>query len=242
MEAETTEDLWFENELLPELRKALSKGPFGMMISHPLVIDPFFVEDPRSYGLVNAQLRWKQGLLDKARAESDWGQVVFLHERPYRLKALLDYVLPAKPPKPELGELLGDTWADAEAPSHFKTNRDVWCSLFNHLGSSKAYLMDVDEIGHLGALPDTLRIYRGYAGRHRTGLSWTLDYDRARWFARRWGSDGARVATGTVEKSKVFALLEGRRESEIVVDPRHVKILKTEQVQDTIDTIADNGL
>lgn len=53
-------------------------------------------------------------------------------------------------------------------------------------------------------------------------LSWTLDYETADWFARRFDEDGT-VYKAQIDKEHIFALFNGRDESEVVLDPKYLK-------------------
>ena len=61
-------------------------------------------------------------------------------------------------------------------------------------------------------------------------LSWTLDYETADWFARRLDEDGTvykaqidKEHTKSDDKEHIFALFNGRDESEVVLDPKYLK-------------------
>ena len=60
-------------------------------------------------------------------------------------------------------------------------------------------------------------------------MSWTLDYEKALWFAKRFDSDGT-VYTAEIEKSNILALFDGRDESEIVVE--HAYLLNIEEYEE----------
>ena len=78
--------------------------------------------------------------------------------------------------------------------------------------------------GQRPAAPVTL--YRGAPGRSNgRGMSWTLDVDRARWFAQRWDLTGrsGSVYKATVKPHAILAMmLGGRDEAEVVVNPRRL--------------------
>ncbi len=87
-------------------------------------------------------------------------------------------------------------------------------------------------------LPDDMPvpIYRGFCldGRDQ-GLSWTTDKIKAKWFARRaskpYGSDGTpQLAIGRVAKRDVVGYLNGREESEVVVFPEKVELIRIDNV------------
>lgn len=86
---------------------------------------------------------------------------------------------------------------------------------------AKAHLgLDDDEQEALAALPDPIEIYRGCRSHNTEGWSWTLDYDKAKWFANRSAGKGQPlVLHAIVPRAKVLAFLTGRGESEIVVQP-----------------------
>ena len=66
-------------------------------------------------------------------------------------------------------------------------------------------------------LPDMVTIYRGVdVGGNPDGLSWTLDKERAEWFARRFHGYGT-LLTYTIQKVAIMAVLLGRGESEVIV-------------------------
>jgi hypothetical protein len=91
--------------------------------------------------------------------------------------------------------------------------------------SGSKYFMMPDERRYLAALPGSITVYRGYQGKHQAkGLSWTLDKERAEWFARRWGGlldlgYLSYVAERTVGKKDIFAYINSRQEQEIILRP-----------------------
>jgi len=113
-------------------------------------------------------------------------------------------------------------WKSDEAPSRSLT---YWLSVFrlavNGIGR---YVTDTEE-----PLPNDLTIWRGVARpRYARGMSWTLDRERAEWFARRFAAmyGDPRLYTATVDSDQVLGYLQGRQESEIVLDPRGLPRLR----------------
>lgn len=87
-------------------------------------------------------------------------------------------------------------------------------------------MMNGDEQDFLNALPLNIRIFRG-AGQEKTeGFSWTLDEEVAKKFASRHVGNSV-VIEGRCEKSKVIAYFATREESEILIDPLDVEIVKS---------------
>lgn len=116
------------------------------------------------------------------------------------------------------GHLAGRLWEAAEYPARLLP-REVWARWF-HAAGLPAHL------------PPVLRLYRGAsvveveavrAGRGVFGMSWTVERDRAAWFAGRWSSHGGRsgvVLSAVVPSGAVLCDLRdgGRGEGELVLD------------------------
>ena len=80
-----------------------------------------------------------------------------------------------------------------------------------------------DERMAVNALPERIRIWRGATGHNHMGWSWTTDREKARWFAvRGYGTTERYLMTAEVESKHVLAILDGRGESEVVVNPKHL--------------------
>jgi len=249
-------------ELLPELQEYLEDDGVMPMIRHPLV---FSVPHNDLFNAhMNKALKSKQALLQRAKDEKDWNRYIFLHERPYRLFALNRAILEQgglKISSLEFCEALRDVWIDTEFP----TDQNLaWCSLLgfacldpypNQLESPHRVatgMMTAEELDWLYQAPDVLTIYRGFTQVENPhgefeddGLSWTLDYEKAKWFARRFvkqnvNEDGtlkwfARdseneipyVAHATISKEDIIAYITARGESEIIIFPSYSSDLMT---------------
>ena len=76
--------------------------------------------------------------------------------------------------------------------------------MFRH--SDPAALMDEAEQAQLAELDDTVTVYRGVTtinSDNLLALSWTLDYETADWFARRFDEDGT-VYKAQIDKEHIF--------------------------------------
>jgi hypothetical protein len=77
--------------------------------------------------------------------------------------------------------------------------------------------MDSEELKILDNLPKSVTIYRGcQKDVNENGISWTLDKDRAEWFATRFKQEGL-VLEKTILKRDIIAVFTGRSESEVVI-------------------------
>ena len=221
------------DELLdPELETYLmdSGGPFGVMLKHPLVFSvPFF--ESMAYR-ANDQLAWKKEKLEKALADHDWSQVVWLHERPHRAQAFAD--IADRITHDQLyWELLADVYTDTE---NFWQESRLWQKLLTSERSCRQLgFMTPEEYNELCDMPATVTVYRGINGRgKKRSWAWTLDRDKAIWFAQRLNREGigkpSTLVTGTVERRHAVGYLTGRGESELVVNPKYVTVTKSEEV------------
>lgn len=203
-------------KLHPDLRAALKQGPFGLMIHHPLVVEVFPV-----WKMCNRVYEMKLEQIARYLKAGDYGQAIWLHERPYRLVKLAEYR--EKMPTDKFRDLLMNIWTDIEFPHQFD---DLPYRLFKQAG----YVSDSAD----DPRKDGLRVYRGVSNEshdfeYADGLSWTLDHAKARWFANRYTKkeDPRAVYTGIVDYADVLAYLTGRGESEIVAGQVHdIKVLE----------------
>jgi hypothetical protein len=114
---------------------------------------------------------------------------------------------------------VGSVWTDSE---NIWQSYDTWRTLWEKPRAGKRFAMDTDERKKLALMPSDITVYRGVNGkgiskrRKNTGMSWTLDRDKAEWFSMRWGQEPHQILTGTVEKKDIHAFFEGRNEAEIV--------------------------
>ena len=88
-------------------------------------------------------------------------------------------------------------------------------------------MMDADEKTFFDQLPNELKIYRGvYLNKKDDkydflGSSWTLDYEKAKWFAERRGfreNEYPLVYSLNVNKEDVLSYFNRRNENEILID------------------------
>ena len=79
--------------------------------------------------------------------------------------------------------------------------------------------MDADEVEIFNKLDNELTIYRGfYSNEYYDALSWTLDYDKAHFFARRFNNTKGSIFQANIKKDDIYAYFECRNEKEIIVD------------------------
>ena len=58
-----------------------------------------------------------------------------------------------------------------------------------------------------------------------------MDYDKAEWFANRFGEEDGTVYEAEIEKAHILAYFNRRNESEVIVDPKHLIDIEETQSQ-----------
>ena len=178
---------------------------------------------------------WRNSLskaIDTAEKPMD---IYMLLNTPYAL-TFLKYAEPFLS-KQDFSELLGIAWISSEyANSDAEVSRAQLTEMLRD--SDPTALMDEEEQAQLAALEDTVTVFRGVTSINSDNLralSWTLDYETADWFAHRFDEDGT-VYEARIDKAHIFALFNGRGESEIVLDPGYLlNIQPTAMQQNVLD-------
>jgi hypothetical protein len=204
MVAEYSEPL--HPDLLPYLET--NKGEWDML-RHPLVYQVPF----RSNGSANAQYAQKLKALEKAIADKDYKQSVWLVEKPYRVEAFIK--IADKLSDTDYWKLLSAVWIDTENQYAYI---EEWKRLLAAKRLNRHYMMDEEDDNILRSLPELVTIYRGcQKGINEDGLSWTLDKSKAKFFANRFGKKGI-ILERTISKNDIVAVLTGRGESEVICE------------------------
>lgn len=196
-------------------------GSFGPMLRHPLVYQvPLY-----NAGVANRVFAGKKARIETHAEAGDWHTVVFMHERPYRLKAFIDYctgydgetgeILPlTEYVNEEYRALAADVWVDSE---NINQNLDEWRALIAQPGDypTGLWLGTEDERAAFEALPwdedDCIQAWRGgVVG----DWSWTTSISTAQFFSRQSGHP---VRTARINKAECFGYLTRRSENELLV-------------------------
>jgi hypothetical protein len=93
--------------------------------------------------------------------------------------------------------------------------------------ADKKILMTEEDYEVFMSLPDEIVVYRGVAvGRNPNGLSWTDDYEKAKWFSNRFNTEKevGYIQKAVVQKKNVLAYFNTRHEKELVCDIRKTQI------------------
>lgn len=230
MKLDETIELMSRPELLDEeLLPYFAPNMYIPMLRHPLIYE--IVVDPKRCAFINYRFRAKQKMLADAIIKKDWNAVIWSHERPYRWEAMTRHMTAMT--DEVYWKLLADIWTDSENIFEYKW----WAEkLLSNPRPGRHFLMEDSEHDALAAMPSKIQIYRGCQVCSRQhgvqGLSWTLKYDTAKWFAKRFPGQQA-IVSGYANKKDVLAYFASRNEAEIVISFRKVKGRKTELLTET---------
>lgn len=200
--AEMNEPL--DADLLPYLEE----GVLGTQLRHPLVYQVPLL----SNGNANAVYKQKISALGLALGKCDYRHFVYLHERPYRLEAFKQ--VEERLTDEQYWELLSSIWMDTENQHQ---NRTEWRKLLEVSRQGHLAMMSERDQIIYRSLPPMVTIYRGCTkGLNEYGFSWTLEKDRAEFFAKRFNRGEPIVLEATIHRADVMAVLTGRNEMEVV--------------------------
>ena len=193
-----------------DLKPYINNGGMFVMLKHPLVFAVPYVEQMHS--LYNKQYEHKKNRISDYLKKKNYEGYIFLYERPYRLMAFLNIADKLK--GKQYWEILADIWTDSE---NIWQNKKTYKMLFGENLESKKYFMSKEDRKYFDSLPEQVVVYRGYLqGKNKTGFSYTLNKERAEWFANRFSGDG-KVYERTVRKDKIVAYTNRRDEQEVII-------------------------
>ena len=131
----------------------------------------------------------------------------------------------------DFSEMLADIWILSENPNcDANVSKTDLRKMFRE--ADPAVLMSEDERKMLSELDDIVIVYRGvtsHNSKNIRAMSWTLRQETAEWFAHRFGENGI-VYEAQIDKKHIFAMFNGRNESEVIVDSRYLTGIEETEV------------
>ena len=206
-------DLFKKQEPLCEELKSYVVEDAFMYVVHPLIMSVPHSEQMNAY--VNRQFQYRKRLSESLLSKGEYEEYVWLHEKPYMLDAFIK-VCNSLDDKTYWG-MLNTIWTTIE---NNWQNKKTWKLLFspkNKRYVSRHFFMDKKETDVFNSLPNKIEIYRGCTKRNEDGFSYTLEYDTAQWFSKRFKNDGY-VISKTIDKDDAFAFCS--QEKEIIYIPK----------------------
>lgn len=197
------------------------------ILSHPLINNNVYINQegemkmilPNNYDEVIDFLlkKHKDNMKDKNDLDK-FKYLIMTINKPYRLEVftMFQHLLPDL----DYNEHLSFIWTSTEFPHQISIIR--LNKLFKKI--KPELFMDKDDYKVFENLPETITIYRGLQGKKAKirALSWSLSYEKALWFAKRFNFNGKLYKT-QISKSNIYAYDNGMGEEEIIVNPFKLK-------------------
>lgn len=168
------------------------------------------IREPENLKKIKSQYKW---LIDnKCNSAGSFFQII---NKPYTgifFKLVKDFL-----DKKDYTMMLRILWTYMEYPnSDRNVTKTEFISYWKHVDTE--YIYDEEDKKLVEELPEEFTVYRGLMEDAKVeALSWTLDLDRAIWFAKRWNRHG-KVYKAKAKKKDMLVYLSDRNESEIVID------------------------
>lgn len=157
---------------------------------------------------------------DKINNFETVNSIFLLFRKQYRL-TLLSYIKDDLSIQ-DFSTVLIESWVQTESPmqdSNVTPNEIL--QYFKY--ADKQYLMTEEELDYYNNLPEEIIIFRGVQNKeYSDGFSWTMNKEKAKWFANRFDCDGV-VYKAIANKRDILCYNNRRREQEIIVDYKKLK-------------------
>ncbi len=164
---------------------------------------------------------WKKEVEAQINSSKDLHSIFFRINNPYKL-AFFKYVNEYLSEE-DFAEALIYCYTLTEFTSD-NTNVSKSQMLNYFKKAKKEYLMDEKELAKYNSLPEQVEIYRGVGdSRYKTEFSWTLNYNKAEWFANRFNSDTPIIYSCLINKSDIITYIASRGEDEVIVNTKNLK-------------------
>lgn len=213
------------------LMTAVSQTPYSpMLVQHPFTSSGLVALPTEKYEgfrpiditLNNENLQRWQHSVSKIIDETENPYHIYLLLNPPYALTFLKLASPYLSRK-DFSEILASAWINCEAPHNDPDlSKADLLSMFK--SADPKALMEDDEYEQLQKMDDTLTVYRGvtsYNADNIKALFWTLNKEKAEWFAHRFNEDGM-VYEAQIDKEHIYAVFNGRNESEVVLDPQYL--------------------
>lgn len=121
--------------------------------------------------------------------------------------------------KEDFSTFLINAWTEDEhANSNVNVSKRELVGYFKK--AIKENIMEKEELDIYSRLDEVVTVYRGVTSYNKNNiktLSWTLDKEKAKWFAHRFDEEG-KVYVAKINKEDILAYCDRRNEKEIILD------------------------
>lgn len=221
-----------EEKLCKELTESIFNYGKVAWVKH-MFVNTNYTSHPNIFssenGRLNQAYRYKVKEFKICLKEDDFEEIMFLIEGPWKIKWVYENreLILAKLGTKGFYEIVADAYIDIENACQFKNET---LKLF-YFGNDPLLMMNDDEFIEYQKLPEEFKVYRGVCLKKSNnkydflGCSWTLNFEKAKWFSERRGFDSASyplVFGLNIKKEDVLSYFSQREEEEILID--HTKL------------------
>ena len=194
---------------------------FDFIVNHPVFQSPYWFDNEKIINIKDSETAFK-------KACAAYEQKIDKTEEPlllmytFRSSYYLTFLKFSRRfwSADDFAKALSEAWVEEENPNG-DVNVPVTLTAKWYKAIDNKALMKPDEYEVYSSLPSVFEVYRGVSkGRNPKGMSWTYDFDKAKWFANRFGE--GYVIRGVVNKDDVLAYFSRRSESEILIAAKDV--------------------
>jgi len=193
-------------------------GNFGI-VYHPFFNNTYIAYDGELIDIFKEKDKFNkyvQELKNHIKIQKEVYKIVALVNKPYRIFYL--YLIKDYLNNETFANLLKDCYTETEFP-----NKDVNVSVQKikemFQSADKNLIMDNNEKIVYNNLNKEVTIYRGFCSKkYYNALSWTLDFEKAKFFATRFNNRKGCIYQANIQKEDIFAYLDCRNEKEIIAD------------------------
>ena len=183
----------------------------------------YFFEDDKRYDILDEDdFEYYKEILSEKIYDCDSVQQMFMFvDKRYKM-FVFKYVREFLNEK-DYAEILKDCWITEEFPSRSNNvSIEEYVEFFENVNLD--YFLDDKEKETYNNLDENITIYRGVKtinGNYLRACSWTLDFEQAKWFAKRFDEieGDAIVYEITINKNEILAYTNERSENEIIINP-----------------------
>lgn len=197
------------------------------ILSHPIINNNIYLDDNQQMKQITQKNfdeviefllnKHKENMKDKNDLDK-FKYLIMMINKPYRIEVftMFQHLLPDK----DYNEILSFIWKSTEFPHQI--NIIILNKLFKKIRPE--LFMDKDDLKIYNDLPKTITIYRGLQGSKAKVrvLSWSLSYEKALWFTKRFDLNG-KVYKTQISKKDIYAYDNSMGEEEIIVNPFKLK-------------------
>lgn len=192
------------------------------LVEYPF-LETAFGYTPKTHKMFNVFLdkqvfeTYKKEMRENISTMENLNEIVDLFRKSYKL-TLFKYVNEYLSVK-DFSQVFSSIWTLSEFPSRdVNVSKEEFAYWFEV--ADKTILMNEDDLLKYNSLPDTFQVYRGVGSdAYRKGLSWTLSYETAEFFAIRFELKFPVLYSFTVNKKDTLAYFGNRDEDEIIINP-----------------------